>query len=134
MVAMNALPPLPELAGECWAEMWKQRLEQNEPYLVKWLKHQVDGPYWRAASLRPSYDRIQCPVFLIGGWRDGYANAMRRMFQNLKAFKRLLMGPWVYTRPHASTPSPRMDWLHEMARFFAQHLRGEDRDGTASVP
>jgi putative CocE/NonD family hydrolase len=130
MVAMNAVPPLPDMVGERWAEMWKQRLEQNEPYLVKWLRHQVDSAYWRAASLRPGYERVQCPVFLIGGWRDGYANAMLRMFENLKAPKRLLMGPWVHTRPHASTPGPRMDWLQEMTRFFAHYLRGEDTGWT----
>jgi len=56
MVAMNALPPAPELAGERWAELWKQRLEKNEPYLPIWLKHQVDGLYWRGASLRPGRD------------------------------------------------------------------------------
>ncbi len=53
MVAMNAMPPYPEFAGERWAEQWKERLEKNEPYLLTWMKHQVDGPYWRAASLRP---------------------------------------------------------------------------------
>ena len=67
MVGMNALPPLPELAGADWAETWKSRLEKNEPYLLTWLKNQVDGEYWRRASLRPGYDRIKCPVFHIAG-------------------------------------------------------------------
>lgn len=125
MVAMNALPPWPELSGPDWAEMWKQRLEKNEPYLVTWIRNQVHGEYWRNASLRPGYDRIQIPVFLIGGWRDGYANAMLRMYQELKGPKKLLMGPWVHSRPHSSVPGPRIDWIHEMARFFGQHLRGE---------
>jgi uncharacterized protein len=53
MVAMNALPPIPELAEARWAEIWKQRLEHNEPYLLKWMHHQVDGTYWHSASLRP---------------------------------------------------------------------------------
>src|SRR6185436_3140232 len=34
MVAMNALPPPPELAGAKWAETWKERLENNQPYLL----------------------------------------------------------------------------------------------------
>ena len=68
MIAMNTLPPVPEYVGPKWAEMWRQRLEENEPYLLKWMAHQVDGPYWRGASLRPDYGRIACPVFLLAGW------------------------------------------------------------------
>lgn len=126
MVAMNALPPSPEAAGPHWAERWRQRLEDNQPYLLTWLKHQTDGPYWRGGSLRPGYDRIQCPVFLIGGWHDGYANAMPRMFMHLNVPKKLLMGPWIHTRPHLSVPGPRIDYLNEVVRFFAHWLRGED--------
>lgn len=126
MVAMNALPPLPELAGPRWAEMWKDRLENNTPYLLEWIKHQVDGPYWQNGSLRPGYDRVQVPVFLIGGWHDGYTNAMLRMFVNLKSPKKILMGPWVHTQPDSSTPGPRIDWKNEAARFFAHYLRNED--------
>jgi uncharacterized protein len=126
MIAMNALPPLPELAGSKWAELWKERLEQNQPYLAEWVRHQVDGSYWRNGSLRPDYDRIQVPVFLIAGWHDGYVNAMLRMYTQLKAPKKLLIGPWVHTQPHASVPGPRIDWINEAARFFAHWLRQED--------
>ena len=126
MVGMNALPPLPDLAGPDWSDIWRERLEKNEPYLIKWLKNQLDNPYWHGASLRPDYDRIQCPVYVIAGWRDGYANAMMRIFQNITTPKKMLMGPWVHSRPHQSTPGPRIDHLNEMARFFAHYLRGED--------
>jgi putative CocE/NonD family hydrolase len=126
MVAMNALPPVPEFAGERWAELWTQRLEKNQPYLLTWLKQQVDGPYWRSASLRPAYERIECPVFLIAGWRDGYANTMLRTFTQLKVPKKLLVGPWVHSRPNVSVPGPRIDYLDPVARFFAHWLRQED--------
>jgi putative CocE/NonD family hydrolase len=126
MVAMNALPPVAEYVGPKWAELWKQRLEENQPYLLTWMKNQVDGPYWRSASLRPEYDRIECPTFLIGGWRDGYANTMLRTYTHLKGPKKLLMGPWVHSRPNDSVPGPRIDYLNEVARFFAHWLRNED--------
>jgi putative CocE/NonD family hydrolase len=126
MVAMNALPPVAEYVGPKWAELWKQRLEENQPYLLTWLKNQVDGPYWRSASLRPEYDRVECPTFLIGGWRDGYANTMLRTYMYLKAPKKLLMGPWVHSRPNVSVPGPRIDYLNEVVRFFAHWLRDED--------
>ncbi len=126
MVAMNALPPSSEGAGANWAEMWKSRLEKNEPYLLKWMHQQVDGDYWRGASLRPGYDRIECPVFLIAGWHDGYVNTMLRTFMHLKVPKKILIGPWVHARPNTSVPGPRIDYLDELARFFAHYLRDED--------
>ena len=86
------MPPYPEFAGK-QADLWRQRLELNEPYIPKWMKHQVDGAYWRNGSLRPAYDRIQCPTFLIAGWHDGYVNAMLRTFPRLKVPKKLLVGP-----------------------------------------
>lgn len=134
MVAMNALPPSLDLAGAEWAELWKERLEKNEPYLLKWMKHQVDGPYWRTASLRPGYERIACPTFLIGGWHDGYANAMLRMYVKLKSPRKLLMGPWVHSRPNASTPGPRIDYLREIVRFFAETLDGKPTGSLSEPP
>jgi uncharacterized protein len=126
MAALNALPPYPELAGDDWATLWTQRLEKNEPYLPKWLHHQVDGPYWRHGSLRPDYDQVRCPVFLVAGWRDGYANPMLRMFERLKTPRKLMMGPWVHVRPHTSIPGPRIDFFHEVLRFFDFWLNGND--------
>ncbi len=126
MVAMNALPPYPELSGERWVEMWKTRLEHNEPYIPKWMHQQVDGSYWRYASLRPGYDRILCPVFLIDGWHDGYPNPELRAYMHLRVPKKLLMGPWVHELPDGSVPGPRINYLNEVTRFFNQYLKGED--------
>jgi predicted acyl esterase len=126
MAALNALPPPPESAGPRWAELWRERLEKNEPYILKWVQHPVDGPYWRSGSLRPDYDRIECPVFLIAGWHDLYSRPMLRIFQHLKGPKKLLMGPWCHGRPNAVLPGPQIDYLNEVARFFAHWLREED--------
>ena len=126
MVGLNALPPYPEMDRLNWTEMWKLRLEKNEPYILQWMKHQVDSPYWRSGSLRPDYDRVQCPVFLIAGWHDGYASSMLRTYANLKAPKKLLAGPWCHTLPDSSMPGPRIEYMSEVSRFFAHWLRGED--------
>src|SRR5262249_36067550 len=125
MIAMNALPPIADLSGARWAEAWRERLERSEPYLLKWMAHQTDGAYWRATPLRRGAGRIGRPGFLTAGWRDGYANAMLRMYERLKVPKKLLVGPWVHSRPNSSTPGPRIDYLDEEARFFAHWLRGE---------
>jgi predicted acyl esterase len=65
-------------------------------------------------------------VFLVAGWRDGYANPMLRMYTRLTAPKKLLMGPWVHQRPNFSVPGPNVDYLNEVCCFFAHWLRDED--------
>ena len=46
MVALNALPPLPEVAGERWYALWRERLEHTPQWPVEWLYHQTRDAYW----------------------------------------------------------------------------------------
>lgn len=126
MIAMNALPPHPEDMKDDWASMWQQRLEGNPPWIIEWLRHQTEDEYWHQGSLKVDYGSIKCPVFQIGGWADGYTNATARMMQNLKVPNKALIGPWGHVRPDAGRPGPPIDYLHEMARWWAYWLRGED--------
>ena len=126
MIGMNAMPPYPEYSGADWAAVWEEHLDNNTPYLLEWLSHQCDGDYWRPGSIRGRYDQIECPVFMIGGWRDGYPNPPLRTFANLEVPKRLLMGPWNHTRPEDAIPGPRIDYLAEVVRWCDHWLKGED--------
>ena len=103
MVAGNALPPVPAVFGPGWREQWERRVDDPEPWLLRWIEEQVDGPYWRQGSLRPDYGAIECPVFNVGGWADAYPNALFRMAERLKVPNRALVGPWTHRRPNASS-------------------------------
>ena len=126
MVASNFAPPDLEVAGEKWAEIWEEHLQRNEPWSIGFLKHQVDGPYWRARSVRPDYDRIKCPVFVIEGWADWYQTAELRAFSQLKVPKRALIGPWAHYWPENAFPGPRIDGRVEYLKWFDQWLKGVD--------
>jgi predicted acyl esterase len=128
MVALNALPPVPAVAGPGWRERWRERVEGLEPWLLRWLQEQADGPYWRQGSLRPAYERIACPTMLVAGWADGYRNATFRVMERLRAPCRLLFGPWSHMATDTSQPGPRIDLVPEMARWWDRWLRG-DRNG-----
>ncbi|MEZ4711062.1 MAG: CocE/NonD family hydrolase [Caldilineaceae bacterium] len=132
-VGMNALPPNTEYAGPEWSQQWRARLEQTPPWLLTWLRQQQDGPYWRNGSLAPDYGRIQCAMLLIGGWHDGYTNAVLRMMERCTAPRKAIIGNWVHQLPDYGYPGPTLDWLHEMVRFFDYWLKGE-QNGVMDEP
>ena len=126
MIAWNAMPTDPTFAVEGSRAIWERHLAEDEPYLLAWLRHQVDGPYWRQGSVADIVERITCPAFLIGGWRDGYPNPPLRLFERLAGPKKLLVGPWDHRYPEVAIPGPRIDHLREVVRWLDHWCRGID--------
>jgi putative CocE/NonD family hydrolase len=124
MAASNFAPPDPESTGEKWADTWEEHLQNNIPWSIAFLKHQTDGPYWRARSVRPDYSRIKCAVFVIAGWAGWYPTAELRAFANLQVPKRALIGPWGHSWPEDAFPGPRIDGRPEYLKWFDQFLKG----------
>ncbi|MGH2791405.1 MAG: CocE/NonD family hydrolase [Actinomycetota bacterium] len=125
MTPMNALPPPPSIAGPSWLDMWSERVERLEPWLLRWIDEQNDGPYWRHGSLRPRYDAIEAATMIVGGWADGYRNATFRAFEQLRCDKRLLIGPWSHASAESALPGPHIDLVPEMIRWWDRWLRDE---------
>lgn len=134
MTACNLLPPVPAVFGDDWLEEWKMRFEKNQPWLLNWLEQQHDGPYWRHGSLRPDYERIECPTMIVAGWADGYRNNTFRTFEALKCEKSLLLGPWSHSSPSTSRPGPHIDLVAEMIVWFNRWLKNSDKANKKTVP
>jgi predicted acyl esterase len=123
MTACNLLPPVPALFGDNWKSEWQMRLNEIQPWILTWLEQQHDGPYWRHGSLRPGYERIQCPTMIVAGWADGYRNNTFRTFEALQCEKSLLIGPWSHSAPAHAHPGPNIDLVPEMISWFNRWLR-----------
>ena len=134
MFAYNSMPPDPALVGERWREMWRERLEGSGLWLAKWLDHQRRDAYWRHGSICEDYGAVQCPVYAVSGWADGYSNAVFRLLANLQGPCKALIGPWSHKYPHLGLPGPAIDFLNETLRWWDHWLKGEDNgimDGPA---
>ncbi len=124
-VASNALPALPARPGEDWVAAWRARLDATPVWLVPWLRHQRDGPYWRQGSLAPEYERIETAILMFGGWMDSYVDPVFRMLDHCPGPRRAIIGNWSHEYPDDGYPGPNIDWHHEMVRFFDRWLKGE---------
>ncbi|MGP1395453.1 MAG: CocE/NonD family hydrolase [Inquilinaceae bacterium] len=121
-----AYPPDPAIVGDRWRAMWRQRLDALVPFPAVWMEHQWRDAFWRHGSVCEDYAAIQCPVYAIGGWADGYSNAVPRLLAGLECPKKGLVGPWAHVFPHDGVPGPEIGFLQEAVRWWDQWLRGVD--------
>jgi hypothetical protein len=126
MFARNACPPDPEIVGPRWRDLWFERLEANRPWLDTWLSHQHRDAYWRHGSVGEDISRIRCPVMAVGGWADGYSNAVFRLLESLESPRLGLIGPWSHLYPHEGVPGPAIGFLQEALRFWDHWLKKID--------
>ncbi len=119
----NSLPGAPEFRLD---QNWLRNRFEAEPSVYTYMRHQRDGPFWDRASSRDKYDQITIPGFHIGGWYDGYRDALPRMLANVKAPVKAMIGPWDHYMPHNAWPAPRMEWRHEAVRWFDYWLKNID--------
>ena len=125
MLSYNALPPDPATVGEAWKETWLGRLEETPPFITEWLRHQRRDDYWKHGSICEDYAAIECPVYMVGGWADGYTNAIPRTLAGLPNVRKGLIGPWAHAWPHVATQGPRIDFLGEALRWWDRWLQGK---------
>ena len=120
----QALPPDPELAGDRWRDAWRERLQKLPVFPALWLNEPWRGEYWQAGSVRDHIERIEIPVYAIGGWADAYSNAVPRLVAALKSPCKGLIGPWAHTFPHLGVPGPAIGFLQEAVRWWDRWLKG----------
>ncbi|MPV35888.1 CocE/NonD family hydrolase [Georgenia subflava] len=126
MLAFNSLPPDPAIVGDRWREMWHERLAGSGLWLETWLTHQRRDDYWKPASVCENYSDVQCPVMAVGGWADGYTNAIFRLMEHLEVPRKGLIGPWGHKYPHLGVPGPAIGFLQEVVRWWDHWLKGKD--------
>ncbi|MER8684165.1 MULTISPECIES: CocE/NonD family hydrolase [unclassified Mesorhizobium] len=122
-----AQSPDPEIVGEDhWRAMWMERLENARPTLIDWLTHQRRDDFWKHGSICEDHGAIDCAVFAVGGWADGYSNAIFRLLSKLKGPRKGLIGPWGHKYPHEGVPGPAIGFLQECLRWWDHWLKAKD--------
>ena len=125
MKMVLAGPPDPLVTGPGWREEWQKRLDATPAIAARWLSHQTEDAYWRQGSVAFDYAAIRCPVYVVGGLVDPYANQIQRLLANLTVPRKGLIGPWRHGYPSPASPGPSLDWAWEEVRWWRCRLMGE---------
>ena len=124
MLPYLALPPDPAAVGDAWRDMWLSRLRETPPHIDAWMTHQRRDDYWKHGSVCEDYGAIECPVYMVGGWADGYTNAVMRYVERHQGVCKGLIGPWAHGWPKDVAPGPSIGFLQECIRWWDRWLKG----------
>ncbi|MDH5528641.1 MAG: CocE/NonD family hydrolase [Paracoccaceae bacterium] len=126
MFSINTTPPDPLMVGNKWKEIWMDRLKGSGFWIEEWLQHQRRDDFWKHGSVCENFDDIEAAVYAVGGWADGYSNAVFRLLAGLKSPCKGLVGPWAHKYPHFARPGPQIGFLQECLRWWDHWLKGAD--------
>jgi putative CocE/NonD family hydrolase len=126
MLSYSSRAPDPAIVGDSWKEMWLERLE-NEPFLpAVWLRHQRRDAYWKRGSVCEDFSKIKAATLAVGGWGDGYKNAVARLVEGIGGPTKGIIGPWIHKYPHFAVPKPVIGFLQEALRWWDCWLKGKE--------
>lgn len=128
MLAYNSRPPDPAVLGAQWREAWLTRIEETPAYINEWLSHQRRDAFWQHGSVCEDFSQITCPVYAVGGWADGYTNAVFRLLDGLDVPRKGLIGPWAHKYPEAGKPGPAVGFQAEAVKWWKHWLMGDATD------
>ena len=119
-----ASPPDPENLGEKWREIWMQRLEKARFPGENWLSHQIFDDYWQNGSVSQTGKPYECPVLLVGGWRDRYSNTVINCLNQDPSNCWGIIGPWGHHYPDQASPGPGISFQKVATRWWNHWLNG----------
>jgi uncharacterized protein len=109
--------------NEPLGETYFQNRFDQPPLSLLYLKHQRDGAFWRKdIRLNIHPDTLQIPTYMIGGWYDGYRNAIPRALINLKSPAKAIVGPWDHS---TEFPEPVADLKKNVLRWWDHWLKNK---------
>jgi uncharacterized protein len=126
MLTLLAQPPDPATVGAGWRDTWFARMERTPAFIEPWLAHQRRDDYWRHGSVCEDPGQIEAAVYAIGGWADGYTNAIPRLLAGLPGPHKGLIGPWSHAFPQDGDPGPAIGFLQECLRWWDHWLKDVD--------
>ena len=79
MLTLNAMPPDPAAVGDGWRETWLERMERTPHWSRSGWATSAATPTGGTARCARTTRAIEAAGVRVGGWADGYSNAVPRL-------------------------------------------------------
>ncbi len=92
------------------------------PFFVFNMLNPFDGPFYQEYTFYKLFDRIKCPVYLVGNWENEiYTWGTFQAWEGIKNVpKKMMITPAGFLR------RPYQEYHDEMLRWYDHHLKGID--------
>lgn len=128
---VQAQAPSPEVHGDRWVELWRERLQQVHVPVSQWLEHQRCDGFWLDRSVCRDYSAIEIPTLMFSGYLDGYPGAVFRVVAAAQQAWGII-GPWAHLYPYQGRPGPSISVEFEI-RWWERWLK-EVENGVDQEP
>ncbi len=89
-------------------------------FLEQIVENDTDSPFWYGKSPGNLFGEIDVPIYCLGGWFDYFIRGTLRSFMEIKAPKKMLIGPWLHGGREG------FDLRNVQLRWFDHWLKGKD--------
>jgi len=92
------------------------------PFFVFNMLNPFDGPFYQGYTFYKLFDRIRCPVYLVGNWENEiYTWGTFQAWEGIQSVpKKMMVTPAGFLR------RPYQEYHEEMLRWYDYHLKGID--------
>lgn len=120
----NMMPQTPKYPLD--NAFFKNRFDVK-PWIFTYLHHQRDSQWWmKGRPLISDYKALNIPVYAIGGYLDGYRDAVPQMLENTDVPIRAEMNTHNHAFPFNGVPGPTYEWRQLSTRWWLYWLNGQD--------
>ena len=123
---------------------WGDLLRPVARYLIDYLRHPEDGPYWWAINVERQHANINTPMYHVTSWYDIFLRGGLAHFCGLRQHamsaaartqQKILIGPWAHRFPYTSptsqgtgdinfSPNACIELHETQLRWFDYYLKG----------
>ncbi len=127
MNAYATCPLDPAVVGDCWRDMWHERLEHARPWVLEWLRHQRLDAYSAARLGRRELPGRTLPgarLQRLGGrlLQRGHP----KLLAHLDVPRKGSSAPGRTSPPTSVSRAPAIGYLQEVVRWWDHWLKGVD--------